>query len=214
MKYKIAYIDESDEWINTFYHTFKEDFEIFKIKVDSESSIKSILLQIFEAEVDCVVTDYLLDEEGNVDFNGNKIVDAMREIKPHFPITMLTSYEPQAISNMEDVHIINGKGDLDGESEEDLEILKGKIKSSIDSFYRKIEKTKKRIEALVKAKNENSLIPKEEEELTKLFILMDELEPGGKEIPANLIQHQSITKLNDFVNQTKEILNELKKKNK
>lgn len=214
MKYKIAYIDESDAWLNTFYQTFKNDFEVLRIKVDSSSSVSSIVEEIFSGETDGVVTDYLLDEEGNVDFNGNKIVEALKEKRPYFPITMLTSYEPQAINNMEDVHIINGKSNLDGESEEKLGVLKAKIKSSIDSYYRKVETTEKRIEILVKKKNENLLKPIEEEELTKLFILMDELEPDGKEIRANLIHPEAITKLNDFVNQTREILQELKKKNK
>ncbi len=43
---------------------------------------------------------------------------------------------------------------------------------------------------------------------------MDELDPEGKELPTNLIQSGTITKLNDFVSQTKEILEELIKANK
>ncbi len=214
MKYKIVYIDESDAWLNTFYQTFKADFEIIRIKVKEDSTINSLVEEIFKNEPDCVVTDYLLDEEGEVDFNGNQIVDAIRKVKPHFPITMLTSYEPQAINHMEDVHIINGKSDLDGESEEALQILKSKIQHDIESFYRKLSTTQGKIEELVKKKNESELEPQEEEDLTKLFILMDELEPEGKEIRANLIKSESITKLNDFVNETKEILEELRKRSK
>jgi hypothetical protein len=214
MKYRIVYIDESDAWLNTFYQTFKNDFEITRIKVSSESTVESILQKAFESNPDGIVTDYLLDEEGDVNFNGNKIVAAIQSMRPHFPITMLTSYEPQAINHMDDVHIINGKGDLDGESEEALEILKAKIRSDIESYYRKISTTEKQIEELVKKKNESNLEPEEEEQLTKLFILMDELEPEGKEIRANLIKPESISQLNDFVLQTKEILDELKKGNK
>ena len=214
MKYRIVYIDESDAWLNTFYQTFKADFEIIRIKVKEDSTINSIVEEIFKNEPDGVVTDYLLDEEGQVDFNGNQIVDAIRKVKPHFPITMLTSYEPQAINHMEDVHIINGKSDLDGESEEALQILKSKIQHDIESFYRKLSTTQSKIEELVKKKNESELEPQEEEDLTKLFILMDELEPEGKEIRANLIKSESITKLNDFVIETKEILEELRKRSK
>jgi len=214
MKYKIAYIDENDGWLLTFYQTFKSDFEIMRIKVDSDSSVSTIVDEIFKNELDGLVTDYLLDEEGNVDFNGDKIVEAVKSFKPHFPITMLTSYEPQAIQNMDDVNVINGKDILNGENEEKLEILKTKIKSNIDRYYTRIETTENRIEELVKKRNENALEPSEEEELTKLFILMDEFEPEGKGMPANLIQTEAITKLNDFVSQTREILEELKKKNK
>lgn len=50
--------------------------------------------------------------------------------------------------------------------------------------------------------------------MSKLYILFDELNPDGKDLPANLINRDSITKLNEFVKETKEILEELKKMNK
>ena len=211
MKYKLAYIDEDDGWLNTFYQTFKGDFEILRIKADSTTTLDGIVNTIFENEVNGLVTDYLLDETGEVDFNGNKIVDAVRSYKPHFPAIMLTAHEPQAISQTEDVNIINGKDILDGENEKRLEILRVKIKSNIDRYYSLIQNTESRIEELVEKRNNNELEPSEEEELTKLFILFDELEPEGKDIPANLIKDEAITKLNEFVSQTREILDELKK---
>jgi len=214
MKYKVAYIDESDAWLNTVYQTLKTDFKVYRIKVDAGSSVEKIVAELFQSELDAIITDYLLEEEGDVSFNGNKIVEEIRSMKPHFPIIMLTSHEPQAISHMDDVHIIYGKNILDGESEDELELFKTKIKSNISTYYSKIEDTQKRIEALVKKQNETGLEMSEEEELTKLFILMDEFEPEGKELPANLIHPNSITKLNDFVAQTREILEELKKGNK
>lgn len=43
---------------------------------------------------------------------------------------------------------------------------------------------------------------------------MDELEPEGKDVPTNLIHPEAITKLNEFVAGTEDILKELKKMNK
>ncbi|NDI98336.1 hypothetical protein GWA97_04540 [Flavobacterium sp. LaA7.5] len=213
MKYKLAYIDENDGWLLTFYQTFKNDFDVLKIKVNAESSINNILETVFSNNADGIVTDFLLNEEGDVDFNGNKIVDKVKAYKPHFPLIMLTSYEPEAISQMDDVNIVNGKDILDGESNEKIEIFKTKIKATIERYYSKIKNTHTKIERLVKKKNDIGLEPNEEEELTKLFILLDELEPEGKEVQTNLIQNESITKLNEFVRQTREILEELKKTN-
>jgi hypothetical protein len=212
--YKIAHIDENAAAINNFYQNFKSDFEILKIKVDATSTVDLIIKEAFDKKVDAIVVDYMLDEEGDVNFNGNLIFDKIRKIRPHFPIVMLTSHEPQAIGQMEDVHIIYSKDILDGESEDELEIFKTKLKSNIERYYSKFQNTEKSIEELVKKKNETGLDPAEEEALTKLFILMDELDPEGKELPANLIQSGTITKLNEFVSQTKEILEELKKANK
>lgn len=212
--YKIAHIDENAASINNFYQNFKGDFEILKIKVDAQSTIDLIIQEAFENKVDAIVVDFMLDEEGDVNFNGNQIFDMIRKIRPHFPIVMLTSFEPQAIDHMEDVHIIYSKDILDGESEDELEIFKTKLKSNIERYYSKFQNTEKNIEKLVMKKNESGLEPSEEETLTKLFILMDELDPEGKELPTNLIQSGTITKLNDFVSQTKEILEELIKANK
>ena len=216
MKYKIAYIDEDKGWINTFYQTFKNDFDILRIEVNPESSVESILNQLLESDLNAIVTDYLLEENAEVPFNGNKIVEEMKKIKPHFPIVMLTSFPTQAIGHTDDVHIIYNKNILSVENDrekEELDIFKSKIQSNISNYYKKIDDTNLRIEELVEKRNDVGLEIFEEEELTKLYILFDELNPEGKDLPANLIHRDSISKLNEFVSETREILEELKKLN-
>lgn len=216
MKYKIAYIDEDKGWINTFYQTFKNDFEILRIEVNPESSVDAILNQLLLNNLDAIVTDYLLEENAEVPFNGNKIVEEIKRIKPHFPIVMLTSFPTQAIGHTDDVHIIYNKNILSVENDrekEELDIFRSKIQSNISNYYKKIEDTNLKIEQLIEKRNNNGLEISEEEELTKLYILFDELNPDGKDLPANLIHRDSISKLNEFVNETREILEELKKLN-
>jgi hypothetical protein len=216
MKYKVAYIDEDKGWINTFYQTFKNDFDILRIEVTPESSVEAILDLLLSSELNAIVTDYLLEENAEVPFNGNKIVEEIKRIKPHFPIVMLTSFPTQAIGHTDDVHIIYNKNILSVENDreqEELEIFRTKIQSNISNYYKKIEDTNTKIEQLVEKRNNQGLDILEEEELTKLYILFDELNPEGKDLPANLIHRDSITKLNEFVNETKEILEELKKLN-
>lgn len=216
MKYRIAYIDEDKGWINTFYQTFKSDFDILRIEVNPESSVESILNQLLESDLNAIVTDYLLEENAEVPFNGNKIVEEMKKIKPHFPIVMLTSFPTQAIGHTDDVHIIYNKNILSVENDrekEELDIFKSKIQSNISNYYKKIDDTNLRIEELVEKRNDVGLEIFEEEELTKLYILFDELNPEGKDLPANLIHRDSISKLNEFVSETREILEELKKLN-
>lgn len=214
MKYKIAYLDEDEGWINTFYQYFKTEFEILRFKVDINSSIEELLVQLISSNPDAIVTDYLLEAEGNVSFNGNKIIEAIKQTRPHFPLIMLTAHQNQAISFTDDVHIIYSKDILDGENEDELEIFKTKIKANISNYYKKINETNERVENLVKKRNTHGLNINEEEELTKLYILFDELIPEGKDLPANLIHRDSMSKLTEFVIQTKEILEELRKLNK
>lgn len=216
MKYSIAYIDEDKGWINTFYQTFKNDFEILRIEVNPESSVEGILSLLLSNNLDAIVTDYLLEENAEVPFNGNKIVEEIKRIKPHFPIVMLTSFPTQAIGHTDDVHIIYNKNILSVENDrekEELDIFKSKIQSNISNYYKKIDDTNLKIEQFVEKRNNNGLTISEEEELTKLYILFDELNPDGKDLPANLIHRDSISKLNDFVSETREILEELKKLN-
>ncbi|HRP88569.1 MAG TPA: hypothetical protein PKX92_00885 [Edaphocola sp.] len=152
MKYKIAYIDEDKGWINTFYHTFKNDFEIFRMEVNQESSVESILLDIQINNLDAVVTDYLLEENAEVPFNGNKIVEALKNTRPHFPIIMLTSFPTQAIGHTDDVHIIYTKDILTIENDKDqeeLDVFKNKILANISNYYKKINETNLKIEQLI-----------------------------------------------------------------
>ena len=129
---------------------------------------------------------------------------------------MLTSFPTQAIGHTDDVHIIYNKNILSVENDrekEELDIFKSKIQSNISNYYKKIDDTNLRIEELVEKRNDVGLEIFEEEELTKLYILFDELNPEGKDLPANLIHRDSISKLNEFVSETREILEELKKLN-
>lgn len=217
MKYRIAYIDEDKGWINTFYQTFKNEFEILRIEVNQESSIESILSNIYLNNLDAIVTDYLLEENADVPFNGNRIVEELKKHRPHFPIIMLTSFPTQAIGHTDDVHIIYSKDILTVENEsdqEDLEILKKKIQSNISNYYKKFEDTNARIEFLINKKNTIGLEIPDEEELTKLYIKFDELNPEGKDLPANFAHRESVTQLRDFVKEAREILNEVKKMKK
>lgn len=214
MSYRLAYIDEQEASLSNFYSHFSNDYELLMIKVDANSTVELILQECFDNEVDAIVTDYKLEEEGNVSFNGDKLFEAIKTIYPHFPVIMLTSWEPDAIDHMENVHLIYNKDILDGKNSEEFSIFKSKINSTIKNYYKKIEDTNHRISELVSKRNDSKLEISEEEELTKLYMLYDELHPDGKEIPANLIQRESITQLNHFVNEAKEILEELRKINK
>lgn len=210
MKYTLAYIDEEETSLSNFYSFFKNDYELILIKADENSTIDSIVKECFENQVDAIVTDYKL-EDGNVDFNGDQLFRFVKLKHPHFPFVMLTSFEPEAIDHMEDVHLIYNKEILNGKNEMQFGVLSSKIKSNIDNYYKKVVNTDKKIDELNQI---TELSIEQEEELTKLYILYDELHPDGKEIPTNLIKKESMTQLSEFVIEAKGILEELRRLNK
>jgi len=214
MSYRLAYIDEEQQSLSNFYSHFKDFYELVMIEVDESTTIESILNQCFDKETDAIITDYNLIEGGEVGFNGNELINTIKDKYPHFPVIMLTSYEPDAINHMENVHLIYNKDILNGTNGEEFKVFNSKIITAIKNYYKKIEDTDSRIGVLVEKRDNAELDLAEEEELTKLYMLYDELHPDGKEIPTNLIQKGAITQLNDFVSEAKEILEELKKINK
>lgn len=210
--YTIAYVDEQESAKSNFYSHFKNDYKVVIIDISKEDNPKSIVEACFHNNVDAIIIDYNLQETGIINFNGDQILNQLNSIKPFFPAIILTSYSLDAIDNIDNVHIIYDKEALGG-SEFQFKILNKKIKTAISDYYKKIEDTNIRIEQLIEKRNSQGLDIPEEEELTKLYILFDELNPEGKDLPANLIHRDSISKLNEFVNETKEILEELKKLN-
>ena len=131
MKYKLAHIDENLGDMSSFYQYFKNDFEILRIQVTDQSTIESMVKEAFENNVDAIVTDYKLEGEVGVNFNGDKIFDFIKQKRPHFPVVVFTSHEKDAIDFLEDVHIIDDKIILDGDHPEEVRHFVLNLKANI-----------------------------------------------------------------------------------
>jgi hypothetical protein len=208
--FTIGYIDEDKGWQQTFYDYFKDEFKVINIEVRRTSTVESLVDAIYKNEIELVVVDFRLNETGEVPFNGDAVIDRIINRKPHFPIIVLTSFEPDAISTLENVNIINGKDILDGENQEKVELLKKRINANINNYYQKIDKARKTVDELQEKLNKGPLEIDEEEILAKQYIFLDEVFPDEKIIPDN-IKISGITQLNTLLDNTKSILAELKK---
>ena len=169
--YTIGYIDEDKGWQQTFYDYFNNDFRVVNIEVSSNSTVKNLVAEVRKNKIELLVIDFRLNETGEVTFNGDAIIEDIIQTTPHFPIIVLTSFEPDAINTLENVNIINGKDILDGENQEKVDLLKKRIEANINNYYLKIKKAEDRIEELILLKGKKPLEPKEEEELTKLYYI-------------------------------------------
>lgn len=212
-KYKIGYIDEENVWVNTFKRNLRDYFDIVSFNLTSKLTLKNIIQKILDAKFDCLVVDFELKEADIVQFNGNEIVDSLKMIYPYYPVFIITGKEEdEVLDEVEDNDIVRLKDEITHKPE----ILAQRINNKIENYYKKIESTEKRIEDLINKKNKKGLTPDEEEELTEHYQFLEKINPENKTLKDNLIQHESISKLNEFVEESKEILKtliEIKEKN-
>lgn len=211
MKYSVGYIDEESSWRNTFKNKLKSSFDILIININEESTLDSVFKQIEEAELDCLIVDYELKEAEIIQFNGDEIIDKVRAKYPYFPVFIITGQdELNVLQLVEDNEIVRDKSELTDKPE----VLIQRIQNKIDNYYDSIAEAKDIIEKFSDARNKGEELSFPEEELlTEKFQFLEKIYPDEKVIPDTLIQPESIKKLNEFVENTKEILEQLKKLN-
>lgn len=210
-KYTLGYIDEESVWTETFTRKLKDSFDIVIFSISSESTVESVFKQIEDAELDCLIVDYELKETEVIQFNGDEIIAKVRSKFPFFPVFIITGQdELNVLLQVEDNEIVRDKSELT----EHKEVLIQRIKNKINNYYEEIKKAQGIIDELSERKRKGlELTIPQEELLTEKFQFLEKIYPDEKIIPDNLIQPNSITKLNEFVEDTKKIIEELKKLN-
>ncbi|GLC79908.1 response regulator [Lacrimispora brassicae] len=73
------------------------EFEPYEIKVRSD--IQSMINEVFEQKLDCILVDYKLSSYEIVDFTGIEFAKYLEDTLYDFPIFILTSYEDDLFAN-------------------------------------------------------------------------------------------------------------------
>ncbi len=135
-KYKIGYIDEESQWVDRFVLRLKDAFNVFIFKLTPETSLADMIKQIEEAELDCLIVDFELKEADVIQFNGDEVIDALREKYPYFPVFIITAKEEEDVLNqVEDNDIVRLKEELDIKPEIFIQWIQNKI----NRYYIKID---------------------------------------------------------------------------
>lgn len=207
-KYKLAIIEEQPDWVNKFRLKLRDDFELVVFALTPELTKEELAKQIEEAEVDCIIADYDLQEAEVVQFNGDEIVAEYKKKFPYFPAFIITSKEEEDILPLiHDNEIVRIKDELVDKTA----ILIQRIKNKVENYYDSIKTAEELIDQLIEKKKTEDLSLQEEEQLTEQYQFLEKIDPRNKELPDNLIQPASITKLDEFVENTKQIIEELSK---
>jgi DNA-binding NarL/FixJ family response regulator len=206
-KYKIGYLDEESQWIDKFMMRFNDYFDIYTFKLDAQTTIEDIIKQVIVEGLDCLVADFELKEADTIQFNGDEVIEELRSRYPFFPVFIITSKdEDDVLNQVEDNDIVRLKDELDSKPD----ILKHRISNKIESYYSQIEQSEKLIQELVEKRKGDGLSPAEEQTLTDEYSFLGKINPEDRLLPDSLLQPESITKLNEFSEDAKLILEALK----
>jgi len=211
-KYRIGYLDDEPGQGVNFYHGLKNDFDVNIIEIDNISIPSDIVNEIEQHDLELLVLDFKLDSTGK-SFNADTVFDEIRKWNPYFPIIILTSHEIDAYNQLDNVNMINSKGDYLEKTKEGVNLFVLKINSLIKNYKNKKEATIERLEQLIDKKMKMELSQNEEEEYYKLYQYIDEVTPSDKIMPSHLKKPENISSLYDLLNSAKEILNRLGEEN-
>ena len=203
-KYRIGYLDEDEGYQAKFYQAFKNEFDIKILPIENINNVYDGLRFINDEELDALVVDYRLADSGQLTFNGDSVVDLINSQKKYFPLVMLTSYAQDAIAHMEDVYIVKDKEEI----ESSANLFLKQLETAIDRYQTKIITAENKIKELSEKK---VLSIQEEEELLRLHIFMNEVDPEANQLPASLLTSSAINNISDLVKESKELLSILKK---
>mgnify|MGYP000422352848 FL=1 len=203
-KYRIGYLDEDEGYQAKFYQAFKNEFDIKILPIENINNVYDVLRFINDEELDALVVDYRLADSGQLTFNGDSVVDLINSQKKYFPLVMLTSYAQDAIAHMEDVYIVKDKEEI----ESSANLFLKQLETAIDRYQTKIITAENKIKELSEKK---VLSIQEEEELLRLHMFMNEVDPEANQLPASLLTSSAINNISDLVKESKELLSILKK---
>lgn len=206
---RLGYLDEKKGNRNTFYRIFKKDFEV--VMLDDFAKVFTIDLlfqEIEKQEIQVLAVDYKLSESGDVEYDGDQVLEAVNERKRYFPVFLMTSYVDAAIKRVNNTFLVNDKEGLS--NPETVELLKEQIIGAVESYQRvvtRIEQRAKELEA--KQDSLEGLSESEEMELLNLHVELFKIDPAANPLSPDKLQTEALKDLRSAVKLSEEILKSL-----
>jgi DNA-binding NtrC family response regulator len=208
---RLGYLDENKGNRNTFNRIFKKDFEVVMLDDFTKVFTLDLLLEeIDRQEIQALAVDYKLAEKGDVQYDGNQVLEVINERKRYFPVFMMTSYVDAAIQKVNNAFLVNDKDGLN--DPKTVELLKNKIKGSVESYHRIIHDVEQRTKELeAKQDTADGLSEDEEKELLNLHVELSKIDPASNPLSPDKMQTGAIKNLRSIVSLSEEILKSLNK---
>lgn len=218
--YRILIVDERADDIDEFKNMFElaKDFEVFGL--DHLESDEDLFHFIRENEIDAVAIDFKLRElHSSFTKNGDTYLKELLDTFENFPTFILTNNVSDAKDHQIDPFKIIDKDvisvDMDDEEQQAaaLELIDN-IRYLINNYRAALESKENELATLIEKQNSGAALT--ETELQRMIELDNDLENSISKklrIPSSWKSPTGLEKLSHFVEQTEEILEELKKIN-
>lgn len=208
---RLGYLDENKNNRNTFNRIFKKDFEVVMLDDFSKVLTLELLLEeIDKLEIQVLAVDYKLSEKGDVQYDGDEVLDIINERKRYFPVFVMTSYVDSALKKVNNTFLVNDKDGL--KDPKTVEMLKNQIKSSVESYHRIVHDIEQRTKELeTKQDSKEGLTDDEEKELLNLHVELSKIDPAANPLSPDKMQTDAVKDLRSLVSLSEEILKSLNK---
>ena len=208
---RLGYLDENKGNRNTFNRIFKKDFEVIMLDDFTKVFTLDLLLEeIDRQEIQALAVDYKLAEKGDVQYDGNQVLEVINERKRYFPVFMMTSYVDAAIQRVNNAFLVNDKDGLN--DPKTVELLKNQIKGSVESYHRIVHDVEQRTKELeAKQDTADGLSEDEEKELLNLHVELSKIDPAANPLSPDKMQTEAVKDLRSIVSLSEEILKSLNK---
>lgn len=208
--YRIGYIDEDPGQRSSFYHFLKDDFDIILFEMNVDTTIESLVDDVFQSGIDMLVLDFRLDDSGEFDFNADSIIEKIQERNLLYPLVILTSHELDALDHISNANLVNGKEEMLGAK---VDIFKQKLTKIIESYRAELISAEAEIQELEKKRQSGiDLSSSEENRYVELNIFLEKIMSANNRIHRSYYSEGTNKRLDQLIVQTQALLSKIEKK--
>jgi len=210
-KHKIAYIDEQNQDIIRFQSRVYQTFDVlgFLPKPDLEAFVEELL----DSDAEAFVVDFRLNiyrdaVKAAITYNGADLIKRILNIRKGFPCFLLTSYDNDAVQEIEDVNYVYPKKIL----EEPLGQITfaEKIRIQIEHYQIGLRTKEERFHQLLGKSDMSELSEAEENELLKLDSFLESALNDHNALPEAKKSRLALGKVAELITSTNELLEMLR----
>lgn len=207
-KYRIIYVDETDEEIRTFQRYANADFDVIPLK--PLPTLDAMVELIMSEKFDAIISDYKLKEGApEVTYDGIELVQKIEEIREGFPCFVLTSYDGDAAQEADDVNLVYVRDVLE---KKDGLTFKERVRLQVSKYVTRISEMEAEIGQLIIKKRANGLEFSEEKRLAELDHFLERSICLTCALPAEMKEPTYVKKMSELLNATRTLIESVRGK--